>query len=128
MNGASAARPPSLVLLQRLNRRCDLPASTDGTLDHYLFALLNGTYRRTKIALADLPDPTLQALKSHLESVDVSLDDSSCSVETLVWSDDYYKGLSLYHIGVELDDAEVYVADFLYDGANLLAKDERVSG
>lgn len=84
-------------------------------------------FKAADIPSDQVPPATLQALNSHLNALNVDPRTSDFEYRRLTYTDETMQLERLDLIHVRNEDAEVFVGTYLYQGANLVAKQEFVS-
>ena len=95
---------------------------------HLLLQIAASTgFSAVDITPDQVPGPTLETLNSYLKTINVDPTTSDFNYRRITYTDEMEQLHRLDLIHVRNEDAEVFVGTYLYEGADLVAKDEFVS-
>jgi hypothetical protein len=83
--------------------------------------------RAEDVSASDVPEETVQQLRAHLESINVPYESSDITFRKLSFTDEFTAPHTLFLAHVSNDDAESFRGSYLFDGKDLIAKQEFVS-
>lgn len=94
------------------------------SIDKYVFALLDGTYKPREVPVAQLPPETRAALKAHLAKSGTKIESTEISCTCLTFYPNAANQREAYYIKAAADDPLQFCGFYLFEGARRIATSE----